>query len=126
MKNKADEVFSAVLKDVVSDVQKNTAVETVGMKFKRLLEYYTERFECTKNEALKIGKAAFEYEKDFGSSGVAELYISYLQVYGNKDIDKVFPDNILLRRIKEAKCLVNSINKLSVFKKTKSGSATFK
>lgn len=117
MKNEADEVFSAVLKDVVSDVQKNTAVETVGMKFKRLLEYYTERFECTKNEALKIGKAAFESEKDFGSSGVAELYISYLQVYGNKDIDKVFPDNILLRRIKEAKCLVNSINKLSVFKR---------
>ena len=126
MKNEADKVFSAVLKDVVSDVQKNTAVETAEAKFKRLLEYYSERFECTKNEALKIGKAAFESGKDFGSSGVAELYILYLQVYGNKQIDEVFPDNILLRRLKEAKCLVKSFNKHSVLKANKGGSATFK
>lgn len=116
MKNKADEVFSAVLKDIVSDVQKNTAVETDEAKFKRLLEYYSERFECTKNEALKIGKAAFESGKDFGSSGVAELYILYLQIYGSKQIDEVFPDNILLRRFKEAKCIAKSFNKHSVFK----------
>ena len=115
MKNKADEVFSAVLKDVVSDVQKNTAVETDGMKFKRLLEYYSERFECTNNEALKIGKAAFESGRDFGSEAAA-LYILYLQVYGNKQIDEVFPDSILSRRLKEAKCLVKSFNNFSVFK----------
>lgn len=115
MKNKADEVFSAVLKDIVSDVQKNTAVETNEAKFKRLLEYYTERFECTKNEALKIGKAAFESGKDF-NSGVSGLYILYLQVYGNKQIDEVFPDSILSRRLKEAKCLVKSFSNFSVFK----------
>ena len=125
MKNKADEVFSAVLKDIVSDVQKNTAVETDEAKFKRLLEYYTERFECTKNEALKIGKAAFEYGRDF-NSGVSELYVLYLQIYGSKQIDEVFPDNILLRRLKEAKCLVKSFNKHSVLKANKGGSATFK
>lgn len=116
MKNKADEVFSAVLKDIVSDVQKNTAVETDEAKFKRFLEYYTERFECTNNEALKIGKAAFESGKDFGSSGVAELYILYIQVYGNKQIDEVFPDDILLRRFKEVKYLIKNFNKYSVFK----------
>lgn len=125
MKNKADEVFSAVLKDVVSDVQKNTAVETTETKFKRFLEYYTERFECTKNEALKIGKAAFEYGRDF-NSGVSELYVLYLQIYGSKQIDEVFPDDILLRRFKEAKCLVKSFNKHSVLKANKGGSATFK
>ena len=125
MKNKADEVFSAVLKDIVSDVQKNTAVETDETKFKRLLEYYTERFECTKNEALKIGKAAFESGKDFGSR-VSELYVLYSNVYGDKQIDEVFPDNILLRRFKEAKCLVKSFNKHSVLKANKGGSATFK
>ena len=116
MKNEADEVFSAVLKDVVSDVQKNTAVETDEAKFKRLLEYYSERFECTENEALKIGKAAFESGRDFGS-GVAELYILYLRMYGNKQIDEVLQDNILLRRFKEAKCLAKSFNNFSVFKK---------
>ena len=115
MKNKADEVFSAVLKDVVSDVQKNTAVETVGMKFKRLLEYYTERFECTENEALKIGKAAFESGRDFDSEAAA-LYILYSKVYGNKEIDEVFPDDILLRRFKEVKYLIKNFNKYSVFK----------
>lgn len=115
MKNKADEVFSAVLKDVVSDVQKNTAVETDEAKFKRFLEYYTERFECTNNEALKIGKAAFESGRDF-DSGVAKLYVLYSKVYGNKQIDEVFQDNILSRRLKEAKCLVKSFNKHSVFK----------
>ena len=125
MKNKADEVFSAVLKDIVSDVQKNTAVETVGIKFKRLLEYYTERFECTKNEALKISKAAFESGSDF-NSGVSELYILYLQVYGNKQIDEVFQDDILLRRFKEVKYLIKNFNKYSVFKVNKGGSATFK
>lgn len=125
MKNKADEVFSAVLKDVVSDVQKNTAVETTETKFKRFLEYYTERFECTNNEALKIGKAAFESGSDFGS-GVAELYILYLQIYGNKEIDEVFPDDILLRRFKEVKYLIKNFNKYSVFKVNKGGSATFK
>ena len=116
MKNKADEVFSAVLKDVVSDVQKNTAVETVGIKFKRLLEYYTERFECTKNEALKISKAAFESGSDF-NSGVSELYVLYSQVYGNKEIDEVFPDDILLRRFKEVKYLIKNFNNTSVFKR---------
>ena len=125
MKNEADKVFSAVLKDVVSDVQKNTAVETVGIKFKRLLEYYTERFECTENEALKISKAAFESGSDF-NSGVSELYVLYSKVYGNKDIDEVFPDDVFLRRLKEAKRLIKNFNKPSVFKKTKSGSATFK
>lgn len=115
MKNKADEVFSAVLKDIVSDVQKNTAVETDEAKFKRLLEYYSERFECTGNEALKIGKAAFECRMDF-NSGVSELYVLYLQIYGNKQIDEVFPDNILSRRLKEAKCLVKNFNNFSVFK----------
>ena len=125
MKNKADEVFSAVLKDIVSDVQKNTAVETAEAKFKRLLEYYSERFECTKNEALKIGKAAFESGKDFGSR-VSELYVLYSNVYGDKQIDEVFPDNRLSRRLKEAKRLIKNFNKPSVFKKTKSGSATFK
>ena len=125
MKNKADEVFSAVLKDIVSDVQKNTAVETDEMKFKRFLEYYSERFECTENEALKIGKAAFEYGSDF-NSGVSELYVLYSKVYGNKEIDEVFPDDVFLKRFKEVKCLVKSFNNHSVFKKTKSGSATFK
>ena len=115
MKNKADEVFSAVLKDIVSDVQKNTAVETDEARFKRLLEYYTERFECTKNEALKIGKAAFECRMDF-NSGVSELYVLYSKVYRNKDINEVFTDNILSRRLKEAKCLVKNFNKHSVFK----------
>ena len=115
MKNEADEVFSAVLKDVVSDVQKNTAVETDEAKFKRLLEYYSERFECTENEALKISKAAFESGSDF-NSGVSELYILYSKVYGNKRIDEVFQDNILLRRLKEAKCLVKNFNNFSVFK----------
>lgn len=125
MKNKADEVFSAVLKDIVSDVQKNTAVETDEARFKRLLEYYTERFECTNNEALKISKAAFECRMDF-NSGVSELYVLYSKVYGNKEIDEVFPDDILLRRFKEVKYLIKNFNKYSVFKKTKSGSATFK
>lgn len=115
MKNGADEVFSAVLKDVVSDVQKNTAVETAEAKFKRLLEYYSERFECTKNEALKIGKAAFESGRDF-NSGISALYNLYLQVYGNKQIDEVFPDNVLSRRLKEVKCLIKNFNKPSVFK----------
>ena len=115
MKNKADEVFSAVLKDIVSDVQKNTAVETTEMRFKRFLEYYTERFECTKNEALKIGKAAFESGRDFGSEAAA-LYILYSKVYGNKEIDEVFPDDILLRRFKEVKYLIKNFNKYSVFK----------
>ena len=115
MKNKADEVFSAVLKDIVSDVQKNTAVETDGMKFKRLLEYYSERFECTENEALKIGKAAFESGRDFGSEAAA-LYILYLQVYGNKDINEVFPDSILPRRLKEVRYLIKNFNKPSVFR----------
>lgn len=116
MKNKADEVFSAVLKDIVSDVQKNTAVETDGMKFKRLLEYYSERFECTGNEALKIGKAAFESGKDFGSR-VSELYVLYSKVYGNKEIDEVFPDDVFLRRFKEAKHILMSFSKNSVFKR---------
>ena len=116
MKSKADEVFSAVLKDIVSDVQKNTAVETDEARFKRLLEYYTERFECTKNEALKIGKAAFESGKDFGSR-VSELYVLYLQIYGNKQIDEVFPDDVFLRRFKEAKHILMSFSKNSVFKR---------
>ena len=116
MKNEADEVFSAVLKDVVSDVQKNTAVETVGIKFKRLLEYYTERFECTKNEALKIGKAAFECRMDF-NSGVSELYVLYSKVYGNKEIDEVFPDDVFLRRFKEVKYIIKNFNNTSVFKR---------
>lgn len=115
MKNKADEVFSAVLKGVLSEAQKNTAVETAEAKFKRILEYYSERFECTKNEALKIGKVAFESGKGFGSE-VAELYVLYLQVYGNKQIDEVFPDNHLSRRFKEAKRLIKNFNKPSVFK----------
>ena len=125
MKNEADKVFSAVLKDVVSNVQKNTAVETYEARFRRLLGYYTERFECTNNEALKIGKAAFESGRDF-DSGVAKLYVLYSKVYGNKQIDEVFPDNVLLRRFKEAKCLVKSFNKHSVLKANKGGSATFK
>ena len=116
MKNEADEVFSAVLKDVVSDVQKNTAVETVGIKFKRLLEYYTERFECTKNEALKISKAAFESGSDF-NSGVSELYVLYSNVYGNKEIDEVFPDDVFLRRFKEVKYIIKNFNNTSVFKR---------
>ena len=116
MKNEADEVFSAVLKDVVSDAQKNTAVETDEAKFKRLLEYYSERFECTKNEALKIGKAAFESGRNFGSEAAA-LYILYSKVYGNKEIDEVFPDDILLRRFKEAKHIIKSFNNFSVFKR---------
>ena len=115
MKNKADEVFSAVLKDVVSDVQKNTAVETYEARFRRLLEYYSERFECTENEALKISKAAFESGRDFGSEADA-LYILYSKVYGNKEIDEMFPDNILLRRFKEVKYLIKNFNKYSVFK----------
>lgn len=116
MKNKADEVFSAVLKDVVSEAQKDTAVETPKMRFKRLLEYYTERFECTENEALKIGRVTFESGKDFGS-GVSALYVLYLKVYGDKEIDEVFPDNSLLRRFKEVKSLIKNFNKPSVFKR---------
>ena len=116
MKNEADKVFSAVLKDVVSDVQKNTAVETNEAKFKRLLEYYTERFECTKNEALKIGKAAFECRMDF-NSGVSELYVLYSKVYGNKEIDEVFPDDVFLRRFKEVKYIIKNFNNTSVFKR---------
>lgn len=115
MKSEADEVFSAVLKDIVSNAQKNTEVETSEEKFYRLLEYYSERFECTKNEALKIGKAAFE-SKTCVSSGISELYISYLQTYGNKQIDEMFPDNILLRRLKEVKSSVKNFNKPSVFR----------
>ena len=116
MKNKADEVFSAVLKDIVSDVQKNTAVETDEAKFKRLLEYYSERFECTENEALKISKAAFECRMDF-NSGVSELYVLYSKVYGNKEIDEVFPDDVFLRRFKEVKYIIKNFNNTSVFKR---------
>ena len=116
MKNKADEVFSAVLKDIVSDVQKNTAVETDEARFRRLLEYYSERFECTNNDALKIGKSAFECGRDFGSEAAA-LYILYSKVYGNKEIDEVFPDDVFLRRFKEVKYIIKNFNNTSVFKR---------
>ena len=116
MKNEADEVFSAVLKDIVSDVQKNTAVETDEARFRRLLEYYSERFECTNNEALKIGKSAFESGRDFGSEAAA-LYILYSKVYGNKEIDEVFPDDVFLRRFKEVKYSLKNFNNTSVFKR---------
>ena len=116
MKNEADEVFSAVLKDIVSDVQKNTAVETDEARFRRLLEYYSERFECTNNEALKIGKSAFESGRDFGSEAAA-LYILYSKVYGNKEIDEVFPDDVFLRRFKEVKYIIKNFNNTSVFKR---------
>ena len=116
MKNKADEVCSAVLKDIVSDVQKNTAVETDEARFRRLLEYYSERFECTNNEALKIGKSAFESGRDFGSEAAA-LYILYSKVYGNKEIDEVFPDDVFLRRFKEVKYIIKNFNNTSVFKR---------